>query len=119
MQLQVLKSKLQELIVTGANVRYEGSLTLDPILMDAAGLYPYERVEVNGLYTDSRIVTYVIPGKMGSGQVELNGGAARFFNAGDHIHVNCFAITDELLLDGTLHNEPIVVITDDRNKIIA
>ena len=76
MLIQVLKSKLKEVIVTSASTEYEGSITLDPDLMEAARLYPYERVEVNGVDSCDRIVTYVIPGERGSGCVELNGGAA-------------------------------------------
>ena len=67
--------------------------------MEAAQLCPHERVEVNGKNTLSRIVTYIIPGERGSGVVELNGGAANFFNVGDNIHINCFVLieSDETL----------------------
>jgi len=113
MLIQVLKSKLKEVIVTDANIEYEGSLTLDPLLMKAAELHPYERVEVNGVNSCERIVTYVIPGKRGSGCVELNGGAANFFDKGDHVHVNCFAFTE--YPKGV---ETIIVRTDENNKVI-
>ena len=112
MLIQVLKSKLN-LQVTGASKEYEGSLTLDPDLMDAANLYPHERVEVNGKHTLSRIVTYVIPGERGSGVVKLNGGAANHFSVGENIHVNCFALDE----DWKVKYKPIIVITDDKNKI--
>ena len=123
MLIQVLKSKLKEVIVTDANIEYEGSLTLDPLLMKAAELHPYERVEVNAVNGKSRIVTYVIAGKRGSGCVELNGGAANFFNKGDKVHVNCFAFFGNY--DGyykdwkdTPHILPKIVITDENNKVI-
>ena len=93
MLIHVLKSKLN-LKVTAASRECEGSLTLDPLLMEAANLCPYERVEVNGKNTLSRIVTYIIPGERGSKVVELNGGAANHFKVGEDIHVNCFALAN-------------------------
>lgn len=126
MLIQILKSKLKEVIITKSDVKNEGSITLDPDLMDAAKLFPYERVEVNAVNGSARIVTYVLKGKRGSGQVEINGGAANFFKKEDHIHVNCFGFIDEYLLsdfyrrmkgkeDEVKYN---TVITDNHNKII-
>lgn len=89
-----LKSKLQEVIVTQANIEYEGSITIDQDLMDAASIAQYERVEVNGKTSKSRITTYAIPGERGSGIIALNGGAALHFKIGDHVHVLCYAIAD-------------------------
>lgn len=89
-----LKSKLQEVIVTQANIDYEGSITIDEDLMDAAFISHYERVEVNGKTNKSRIVTYAIPGERGSGIIALNGGAALHFQVGDPVHVLCYAISD-------------------------
>ena len=122
MLLQILKCKLQDVIITKADTEYEGSITLDPLLMEAAELHPYERVEVNGVNSDSRIVTYVIPGEKGSGCVELNGGAANFFEVGQHIHVNCFAFIDEDLISfrtRELPHNPIIAKTDKNNKVIS
>ena len=113
MLIQVLKSKLKEVIVTAANTEYEGSITLDPDLMDAANLRGGERVEVNAVNGESRIATYVIPGERGSGCVELNGGAANFFVVGQHIHVNCFAF-----IDTETNLSCPVVKTDKNNKVI-
>ena len=112
MYLHILKSKLKEVIVTSANTEYEGSLTLDPLLMRAANLVPNERVEVNDKEGEARIVTYVISGIEGSGQVELNGGAANFFDVGDRVHVNCFALCepDDIPI-------PLIVYTDENNKV--
>ncbi len=123
MLLQMLKSKLKEVIVTSANTEYEGSITLDPELMDAAELQPYERVEVNAVNGTARIVTYVIKGNK-SGQVELNGGAANFFNKGDHIHVNCFGFAEEVIYIGGKAMDysevygPLIIKTDENNKVI-
>ena len=95
MLLQILKSKLQNVTITRASTAYQGSITLDQYLMEVAGIRPYERVEVNSVNGQHRITTYVLPGERGTGQVEMNGGAANFFKEGDEIHVNCFAIIDE------------------------
>lgn len=116
MLLQILKSKLQEVIITKADTSYEGSITLDPDLMDAAEIYPYERVEVNAKEGLARIVTYVIPGKRGSGCVELNGGAANYFVEGQPIHVNCFALID--MMSDEVGIQTIIVKTDKNNKVI-
>jgi aspartate 1-decarboxylase len=124
MLIQVLKSKLKEVIVTAADTEYEGSITLDPDLMDAARLVPYERVEVNAKEGTARIVTYVIPGERGSGQVELNGGAANFFEKGEPIHVNCFWFIDPFMKDPKgvrvpfENHVPFIVKTDENNKVI-
>ena len=113
MLIQVLKSKLKDVIVTAADTEYDGSITLDEDLMDAAGLYRSERVEVNAVNGESRISTYVIPGKRGSGCVELNGGAANFFVVGQHIHVNSFG-----LIPISSRTPQHIVITDENNKVI-
>jgi len=133
MLIQVLKSKLKKVKVTGASVDYEGSLTLDPDLMDAARLWAYERVEVNAVNGKDRLVTYVIPGERGTGQVEMNGGMANFFKPGDEVHVNCFTLMKFKEYareynpfgyrrpkdrDG-LPFMPCVVTTDENNKIIV
>ena len=117
MLIQVLKSKLKQVIVTEASTEYEGSLTLDPDLMDAAQLYPYERVEVNAVYGVARIVTYVIPGERGSGCVKMNGGAANFFEVDEPIHVNCFGLVDEFRWHHDA-KKAIIVKTDENNKVI-
>lgn len=100
--------------MTDANIKYNGSLTLDPVLMRAARLQPYERVEVNAVNGKARIVTYILPGVEGSGQVEMNGGAANFFMPGDHVHVNCYAIVEEKEWRGF----PYIIETGERNEII-
>ena len=113
----MLKSKLKCVTVTAADTEYEGSLTLDRDLMDAANLIAGEKVEVNAKNGTSRIETYVIPGGRGSGKVEINGGAANFFKVGDKIHVNCFVFVKR---DENNHEMiyPTVVFTDKNNKVI-
>jgi aspartate 1-decarboxylase len=86
-----LKAKIKAIQITGSEVEYEGSLTLDEDIMDKLGVAPYEQVFVNGKYSKRRIMTYFIPGKRGSGVCEVNGGAAQHFQAGEVVHLLVFA----------------------------
>jgi len=88
MYITVLKSKLHEVTVTEANKDYEGSISIDPALMEAAGFVENEQVFVHGKDIPARIMTYVIPGE--PGEIKLNGGAAQFFKPGDRVHVLAF-----------------------------
>ncbi len=114
MYRQLLKSKLQEVVVTQANVDYQGSITIDEDLMDAAGLIEYERVEVNGKTNPSRIVTYVIKGERGSGIIALNGGAALHFSVGDKVHILSYCCHCANLAA----IKPVIVLTDENNRIL-
>lgn len=86
------KSKIHGATVTDTNLRYEGSLTLDETLMEAADILPYERVQVVNLNNGERLETYVMPGKRGSGVVCLNGPAARLGQVGDKVHIISYCI---------------------------
>ena len=79
----MLKSKIHRAICTGADVAYEGSITLDPVLMEAADILPHEQVHVVDCNNGARLVTYAIEGTRGEGEVILNGAAARLINTGD------------------------------------
>jgi len=106
----VLKSKLQEIVVTSASIDYEGSLTLDQDIMDAMDVIPYEQVFINGKNSASRIMTYFIPGKRGSRCCEMNGGAANHFNKGDVVHLLVFKnIPDDITLSDPRYEKPIIV----------
>src|SRR5688572_6674388 len=83
MQIQILKSKLHRASVTGSNVQYEGSLTIDSALLERAGLHPYERILCGNLANGERFETYVIPGERGSGAIVLNGATAHLGKPGD------------------------------------
>jgi aspartate 1-decarboxylase len=91
MQLSVLKSKIHLATITRSELLYHGSLTVDPILMEAVGLVPYEAILVSNVATGTRATTYVIPGRHGGGQIELNGAMARLGAVGDRIIVMAFA----------------------------
>jgi aspartate 1-decarboxylase len=96
MTIEVLKSKIHNVTVTGADLNYVGSVTIDEDLMDAAGLIEHEKVHVLDRNNGERLVTYVITGKRGSGEICLNGPAARKISVGDVVIIMAFAnITPE------------------------
>ncbi len=115
MQLKVLKCKLHMAMVTRADLHYHGSLTLDPDLMDAVGLVPYEAILVSNTSTGSRAETYVLPGVRGLGQVELNGAMARIGAVGDRVIIMAFALMEPREVEG---HSPRVVTLDRRNQIV-
>jgi aspartate 1-decarboxylase len=90
MQFYLLKSKIHRATVTGSNVDYEGSLTIARDLMDEAGLLPYERILCSNMANGNRFETYAIPGPRGSGQIVLNGAAARLGKKGDRLTIMSF-----------------------------
>jgi aspartate 1-decarboxylase len=94
MQIEVLKSKIHRVTVTGANLHYVGSITIDEDLMNAANLIENEKVHVINLNNGERLETYVIKGIRGSGEICLNGAAARKVIAGDIIIIMSYAILD-------------------------
>lgn len=91
----MLKSKIHRATVTDSNVDYEGSITLDKDLMEAAGLIPYEEVHVWNVANGERLVTYAIEGERGTGTVCINGAAARRIHRGDIVIIACYASYDE------------------------
>jgi len=110
----MLKSKIHRATVTGANVNYEGSITLDPLLMEAADILPYEQVQVLDVNNGSRLTTYAIEGRRGAGEVAINGAAARLVYEGDVVIV----ITYRDLPDEAARNhKPVLVYVDDQNRI--
>jgi aspartate 1-decarboxylase len=115
MRLTVLKSKLHLATVSRSDLYYHGSLTLDPELMDAVGLYPYEAVLISNIATGQRAQTYLLPGRRGARQVELNGAMARLGAVGDRIIVMAFAELSPEELEG---HEPRVVALDQENRIV-
>ena len=94
MMIEVLKSKLHCVSVTEANLHYMGSITLDEDLMDAANLIAGEKVHIVDNNNGERFVTYIIKGERGSGQVCLNGAAARKVQVGDVIIIMSYALMD-------------------------
>lgn len=105
MRIEVLVSKIKSAIITRADFDYnKGSLTLDPDFMEDAGMYEWQRVDVNCKTNGARFNTYLISGVRGSKCVELNGAAARLCQAGDEIHINAYGVIDS---DLAIDHEPI------------
>lgn len=114
MRRTMCKSKIHRAVLTGADIDYEGSITIDRDLMDAADLLPYERVQVVVNNNGARLETYVIEGARGSGEIQLNGAAARLGAVGDHVIIMSYADYDEQELENF---RPKVVFVDARNRI--
>jgi aspartate 1-decarboxylase len=113
MFLKLLKSKIHRATLTDKNVNYAGSIRLDADLIDRAGLHPWEAVLVADVNNGSRHETYVIPGERGSGEVVLNGAAARLGEVGDILIIMGFAwVTPEEA--ATL--KPKIALVDDKNR---
>jgi len=111
----MLKSKIHRATVTGANVDYEGSITLDPLLMEAADILPYEQVHVLDVNNGNRLVTYAIEGQRGSGDVVINGAAARLVSQGDLVIIITYQDLPEA---EARHHRPALVYVDSHNRIV-
>ena len=92
MLLNILKSKINRVVITEANLDYIGSITIDEDLMDAANIYAGERVQVVDNNNGARLETYVIPGKRGSGCICMNGAAAHLIHVGDSVIIMAYAM---------------------------
>jgi aspartate 1-decarboxylase len=115
MRRTVLKSKIHRARVTGADIQYEGSITLDPHLMKAADVLPHEQVHVLDVDNGLRFVTYAIEGDPGSGVVQVNGAAARLVSPGDTVIVLTYGEYEESELAG---HEPAIVQVDGENRLV-
>lgn len=111
----MLKSKIHRATVTEANINYEGSITLDPLLMEAADMLAFEQVQVLDINNGTRLTTYVIEGARGSGQVCINGAAARLVNEGDTVIVLSYATLTE---EEAREHKPTLVYVDADNRIV-
>src|ERR1700712_2454467 len=117
MQRVMLKSKIHRATVTGSDLHYVGSITIDPDLLEAADVREHEQVHVVDVDNGARFETYTIAGERGSGTVQVNGAAARLVHHGDTVIVISYAQYDEAELE---HYEPKVVhVTTKTNRIIT
>jgi aspartate 1-decarboxylase len=112
----MLKSKIHRAHVTGADLDYEGSITLDPILIEAADLLPFELVHVLDITNGARLETYVIEGERGKGEVVINGAAAHLVHKGDLVIVLAYASVSE---EEAPHRLPKLIYVDEENKIAS
>ena len=115
MQRIMLKSKIHRATVTGLELDYEGSIAIDPILLEAADILPGEQVHILNVQNGERFITYAILGKRGSGQMMLNGPAARLAYKGDTIIVVAYANVEDA--EARAH-KAIVVKVDGKNKLL-
>ena len=114
MRLVAFKSKIHRATVTEADLNYEGSITLDADLMDAAEILPHEQVQILNVNNGERFDTYAIRGARGSGVVCLNGPAARLAHVGDTVIILTYAVMER---EELLRHVPTVVYVDGENRI--
>jgi aspartate 1-decarboxylase len=108
------KSKIHRATVTGADLNYIGSITIDPVLMEAADLLEFEQVSVVNVNNGARFETYVIPGERGRAEICLNGAAARLVHPGDKVIIISYAQYDEKEMDAY---RPQFIFVDEQNRI--
>jgi aspartate 1-decarboxylase len=114
MLAKVLKAKIHRARVTGADIDYEGSITIDPDFLDQVGLLPYELVQIYDITNGVRLETYLIEGERGSRQVVINGAAARIIKEGDLIIIASYAL---LSPEEMAYHQPRILILDESNRV--
>lgn len=114
MTIQMLKGKIHRAVVVQAELNYVGSITVDPVLMEAAGIYEYEKVQIVDVENGNRFETYTIEGEPGSGMICLNGAAARMVQTGDHIIIMSYC---DMEPSEVKEHRPKVVFVDEKNQI--
>ncbi|SNT19724.1 L-aspartate 1-decarboxylase [Ekhidna lutea] len=114
MFIEVLKSKIHRVKITEAELHYVGSITIDEDLMDAANLVENEKVQIVNINNGERLETYVIKGVRGSGQICLNGPAARKAQVGDIIIIISYCSIEH---EKVKNHEPVVIFPDEKNRL--
>lgn len=114
MQLTMLKGKIHRAVVKQAELNYVGSITIDPKLMEAAGILEYEQVQIVDVENGNRFETYTIDGEPSSGMICLNGAAARQVQVGDHVIIMAYCQMDA---KEAADHKPKVVFVDEENHI--
>jgi aspartate 1-decarboxylase len=114
MRRAMFKSKIHRATVTDTNVDYEGSLTVDADLLDAADILPFEQIHVWDVTNGARLITYALEGERGSGTVQVNGGGAHLIKTGDLVIIATFT---ELTTKRARKHEPRVVLVDEQNRV--
>jgi aspartate 1-decarboxylase len=115
MRRTMLKSKIHRATITASDLNYVGSITIDPILLEAADILPHEQVHVVDVDNGARFETYTLIGERGSGVIQVNGAAARLVHTGDTIIVISYA---DYSPEDLVTYEPVVVHVDRDNSII-
>ena len=115
MQRKMLRGKIHRATITEANLHYQGSVTIDADLMEAADLIEYEQVEIWNITNGNRFSTYTILGARGSGTICINGAAAHKATTGDRVIIGSFGWMSE---DEARRHKPRVVLVDEANRIV-
>lgn len=110
----MLKSKIHRATVTDANLDYEGSVAIDEALMEAAGIYPFEQVQIYDINNGNRLTTYAIKGERGSGVISINGAAAHLARKGDLVIIASYSTYEE---EEARSHSPVLVYVDGKNAI--
>ncbi len=111
----ICRAKIHAATVTEANLNYVGSITIDKRLLEAADVFPYERVQIVNLNNGSRVETYVMEGKRNSRTICMNGAAARWAHRGDKVIIICYGLMDA---KEACKCRPKIVFVDGKNRII-
>lgn len=109
----MLLSKLHRGTVTECDLNYNGSIKIDPELLDAAGMRPFEKVEIFNVNNGARFSTYIIEGKSGSGEISINGAAARKAMVGDKVIIINYGLMDDT---EAANHQPTIVVLDEHNR---
>ncbi len=115
MQRIILKAKIHRAKITEDNLNYEGSITIDETLMEAAGIFPFEQVQVYNLTNGNRFETYTIKGERNSGAICINGAAAHQASKDDLIIIASYGLLNE---EEFSHHHPKLIYVDEENRII-
>jgi len=113
---KMMKSKIHRATVTDANLHYQGSVTLDPLLMEAADILEYEQIDVLDVTNGNRLTTYAISGAPGRGEVCLNGAAAHLVSRGDLVILVTYADYED---EEARRHRPRLVFVDERNRLLG
>lgn len=114
MQRMMLKSKLHRVTVTDANLDYEGSVAIDESLMEAAGIYEFEQVQIYDINNGNRLTTYAIKAPRGSGTISIKGAAAHLVRKGDLVIIASYSVLDE---SEAVKHSPVLVYVHGDNSI--
>lgn len=106
-------AKIHRATITNADLNYEGSITVDPVLLEASNILPYEQVDVLDINNGQRFTTYAIEGKRSSGEIQVNGAAARLVHKGDLCIIMAYA---QMTPEEAKKHKPTVVLVDAKNK---
>ena len=115
MNIEILKSKIHRVKVTGADLDYIGSITIDKDLMDAANIIEGEKIQIVNNNNGERLETYVIPGSRGSGEITVNGAAARKVNIGDILILISYA---SMSFEEAKNFKPSIIFPDEKNNLL-